>query len=152
MYIYIGLLVLGVFVYKYPPTCKKQKKTKLTKLDIVNIACKLILQSIYLKYQQMMNRHVKYIKEKDVYEISYRIKNNLYKFRTKQKKGPSKILLISDENDDDITEQMIPYLGPQSDFHNIKYTPYDFNKKKLEIYTVSGGVLIFNNDENIKIE
>ena len=69
----------------------------------------------------MNNSPKQYSKNK--YEITYAINDKIYKIRSNFKKGPCPILKISNENNVDITYDILPYLGPNYDWHNNKFYP-----------------------------
>lgn len=44
------------------------------------------------------------------------------------------LIIFKDENEDDITDYIEPYLGPLQDFHGSLLTPKDFNHKKISVF------------------
>ena len=124
-------------------------KTNL-KFQIMIKAMLLVCKIILLECIQYFNpRVIKLGKNK--YEINYIIGNKLYKFHTKIKRGPSTILQIIDENYNDVTKLIKPYLGPNKDFHNIKYTPESFNFDELVFQMATGEEIIFSKSQIIEL-
>lgn len=73
----------------------------------------------------------------------------MYKILVTTSIGPQpKIIQALNEVDDDITETIIPYLGPAGNFHGLKYKPADFNIKILTLNMSDARELTFTaNDE-----
>jgi len=82
--------------------------------------------------------------------IEYAINDKKYRFITGLKRGPLSIVMVKSEGTE-VTEKILPYLGPNEDFHNIRYTPEYLGYSSLDFYTISGEILKFNNDEEIKL-
>jgi hypothetical protein len=105
----------------------------------------------YYNYKYNSNKNVK-ILNKNKYIIDYRYKNNDYKVRLKNKRGPSNIVSIYDELGNDIYNMIKEYLGPNEDFHNIEYSPECFEKDKIIFLLMNGNEIEFKNNEIIKLE
>lgn len=61
---------------------------------------------------------------KNTYTLTYHIKDKMYKSIIKPTKGPSNILVILDEDNNDVTDKLTPYLGPHNNWtHCISLTP-----------------------------
>ena len=73
----------------------------------------------------LLNQFIKH--EGNSVILSYIINGRLHKIVVDNKRGPNKILCITDENDNDVTDEIMVY-----DFENgIDLTPSFWNKKKL---------------------
>jgi hypothetical protein len=66
-------------------------------------------------------------------------------------RGPIPILNVKNENNEDITDIIIPYLGHRNDWNGYKFYPQFFNYKQLKIELNNGEIKIFNNSETIII-
>lgn len=133
---------------------KKLNKLVSTKYDST-LMCKLvsvsmIFKSYYLSFIQYINNSVVKI-DKNTYEVSYIINDKLYKMIIKPKRGPIPILSVINEYDSNITDEILPYLGPYNNWLNIKYTPNSFNYNLLKFELSSGEIKIFKNLENIDV-
>lgn len=85
---------------------------------------------------------------KDVYEITYYIGKNKYKILTSVKRGPSLISKIMNENEEDITEAILPYFGPRGLFHYSQIiTPRLLDLKKLTIVKTCGQKVTFEEND-----
>lgn len=96
-------------------------------------------------YRSFNNSAVKMSNNK--YLVTYTINNKTYKMIVHNSKGPKKVINITDETNENIYNDIIEYLGPQENFHNISYTPKDFGKKQIifELYTEKK--IIFNEND-----
>jgi len=108
----------------------------------------MILHHIYICWFQLLNKSIVKI-TKNKYELTYMLNNNMYKILVTTSIGPQpKIIQALNEVDDDITETIIPYLGPAGNFHGLKYKPTDFNIKILTLNMSDARELTFTaNDE-----
>jgi hypothetical protein len=66
------------------------------------------------------------------------------------KKGPKNVLQVIDDNNEDITTLIVPYLGPAEDWHSSKFKPSFFNRKTLTFNLSSSDDITFTEDEEIK--
>lgn len=78
------------------------------------------------------------------YEIRYTLHDKVYKIKTKQKRGPKKIVKVEDENGNDITDKFYSYFGPNHDFHGNPMTPRELSHEIVHIY--------YRNGERKKVE
>ena len=108
----------------------------------------MIMKVLWLYIIQYFNSTVTLTGD-NKYIISYVIKGKLYKMIIKPNRGPSKVLLVSDENHEDISNLVFPYLGPEENFHNSKFTPRFFSRKELVFELSNGLEKTFNDDQNI---
>lgn len=118
--------------------------------DIYYISIKMILQAIYLSFIQYLNNSVRKL-DKNIYEVSYIIGGKTYKMVSIPKKGPCPIMQIRDENNDDLTEYILPYYGPNYDWHSVSFIPQFFQCKKLIFEMDDGNQKIFNELDYIKL-
>ena len=88
---------------------------------------------------------------KNKFEIQYVLDNKLYKFQTKIKRGPSVVLQAIDEDYNDVTDLIKPWLGPNKDFHNNKYRPMDLDFKELTFQMATGESVMFEKSEIIEL-
>ena len=135
---------------------KWQKITKLvsshneTILSIYTISIKMICQALYLSLLQYLNNSVTKI-DKNTYEVKYVLGGKMYRMVVIPKKGPSHIIQIRDEYEEDITEHILPYYGPNYDWYSINFIPQFFNCKKMTFELDTGEEKIFEELEYIEI-
>lgn len=110
------------------------KTTYSNQFMIIFVMIKMILKMIYIVLWQYLNRSIAHVGD-NRYVISYVISGKLYKFYVTVEKGPSNIIMVLDEDDNDITEDFKMFYGPMGNFHGNSHTACDFAKKSLTIIT-----------------
>ena len=108
----------------------------------------MILQAMWISIFQYMNTTITPL-EGGKYQVTYIIKGKTYKMVVKPIKGPKKVLLVSDNNQEDVSYKIIPYMGPEDNFHGKLYTPNFFNHTELIFEMSNGDEKIFKNDDDI---
>ena len=117
---------------------------------IIFISTKMLAQAFYQNLLHYLDNSLVKV-DKNKYELKYVINGKLYKKIIKPDRGPIPVVSVTNENDDDVTEEILPYMGPNNNFHNEKFTPKFFGHNKLIFEMLSGNVFIFNSLENISI-
>lgn len=97
-----------------------------------------IYASIYVKYPH--NSTIIY---------SYIHNNRKYLIPIKYTNGPSPIQKITDENDNDVTQVVLPFMGPSYDWHGLNFSPNFWKKKKLSFHTKTFDIFAFNEHDTI---
>jgi len=121
-------------------------KSKLKFLTISLGCSKIILYQRFLNY---MDKRVEKISN-DSYVITFPIENKLYKIVIDSPRGANNIMLISDENSEDVTDLILPYIGPNKDwFGNENLTPNFFNRKILYFECVDSNCYKLEGDEKL---
>lgn len=110
----------------------------------------MIAKSFWISTLQYLNNSIVQI-DKKTYEVTYVISGKTYKMLVKPIRGPRKVLLVSDEKQEDVSYKIFPYLGPEENFHNKKFTPKFFKKKELIFELFSGEEKVFQENETIDI-
>ena len=112
---------------------------------------RIFIQLFYISFIQKITKNIQKI-DKNSYELSYIINNKLYKLKLKIQKGPSPILQIINNDDDDITYKILPYLGPDYNLNGIKYTPRDFDTQELTYNLINGKTMTFKKNDIIELK
>lgn len=112
------------------------------------IVGKVIYNILTLKFLQHVNKSIQVIDKNNVI-VSYVLNNRLYKLAVTPRKGPASVVMITDENDDDVSTDIFPFFGPNRDWHNRPYSPDFWNKKILTFHMASGNILSFENNQTI---
>jgi hypothetical protein len=60
--------------------------------------------------------------------------------------------MITDDLNNDLTQQIIPYIGPNENFHDRYIKPSFFNKTKLIIQLSNGTEKVFMENDNINMK
>tara|TARA_Y100000389_G_C17412106_1_gene491544 strand:+ start:234 stop:734 length:501 start_codon:yes stop_codon:yes gene_type:complete len=111
---------------------------------------RIIIISIYLNMLQKFKHNAVKI-DKKTYELTYCLDDKTYKMLFKVKRGPNPILKILDENDLDVTSELLPYIGPNYDWHNFKISPKFFNKKTIKFIKQNEEILVFQDKDNMDL-
>lgn len=115
------------------------------------ISFTMICQAFYISLIQYLNNSVKKI-NRNSYEISYVINGKMYKMIVTPLRGPAPILQISNENQVDLTDEILPYLGPNYNWHHRQFYPHFFNSKTLIFELSDGTERTFSEEDHVKIE
>ena len=158
MLVYYPLtIILIFFFYKYSLWNKWKKLNSLVSYRTNNplliywYSIQLIFQTLWLYILQYTNTSLKQC-GKNKYEISYTINGKIYKIISKKQRGPSPILQISNELDVDVTQDILPFLGPGYDWHCNTFTPFDFGYNSLIFEMHNGNGYTFSCNDEIKID
>ncbi len=84
-------------------------------------------------------------------EIAYTFRDTEYRLRSRVKRG-AKVPIQIFANDLDVTNELLPYVGPGEDFHGITYTPEDFGYDKVIIRRDGLDDVVFDAWEIINIK
>ena len=154
----MNLLVLTIipFIFiecKYKYIRKKVKKFNDVKslvssqnkniIYIYILTIKLILETLFIVMLQKLNSTIKKI-DNNTFEISYVVNFKLYKFIVKPRRGPSPILQVINDNKQDVTTDVLPFLGPNYDWHGNKLDSSFFNTKCLTFEMADGTTQCIN--------
>jgi hypothetical protein len=120
-----------------------------TKISIVIISFKLIFQAIWISLLQRVNKTIKKL-NKNKYELTYIIEGKMYKLVVNVTRGPSPVLQIINDTNDDVTSQIMPYLGPSYNWHNTPFTPEFFGLESLTFEVADGTEYSVQNKKFIK--
>lgn len=80
--------------------------------------------------------------------VEYTFNKNTYKFFANLRRGPSNVVEMRD-GDSDVTATILPYLGPNEDWHGMKVTPGDMGLNSLTIMDVMGDETTYEKDQVI---
>lgn len=122
-----------------------------TKMKIVWFSIVIILKVLYLSILEKLNKSIKKI-DNNTYELSYAVNGKIYKMIIIPNRGPSSVLQVIDDNNDDITDFILPYLGPKENWHGFRgFTPSFFKRKSLT-FNMMSTEKTFYNDETMVLD
>ena len=114
--------------------------------------------SIYsLKIMHSTREWVSYLtcpiveKQNNNYIITYIYNMKEYKIQCKKNRNRIHILYIKDENDNEISDKVKPFMGPFLDFHGISTSPSFLGYDKLSFHMLNGEKKIFFYNEIISL-
>jgi hypothetical protein len=125
----------------------KRKWTRLTNLVsttetnqfmIMLVSLKMVFQLVYLQLVQYLNSTVRVI-DKNTSEVTYTISSKNYKLLVHPYRGPDLILQISDDTGSDVTDIVLPYMGPNYDWHKQPLDPSFFNNTAFLTFEMADG-------------
>lgn len=117
---------------------------------ILWISFKIIIKTFYVQLCQYLNASLQQV-DKNTYEVRYVINGIQYTMVVKPKRGPKCIIEAVDENDEDMTDVLISYMGPAENFHGTHLSPFYFNKNSITLSMSSGDELKFTGHQAITI-
>ena len=115
---------------------------------IIRISLWMVVQALWISIIQYINSTIIPVKG-GKYKVTYVIKGKTYTMIVKPTRGPQKILLVLDENQEDVSHLIFPYLGPEDNFHNKIYTPKFFEREELVFEFSDGSEKVFRVDDDI---
>lgn len=118
---------------------------------ILWISCKMIVKMYWLNFLQWINTSIQHV-DKHTAIVSYVLNGRLYRIAVKERRGPCDILLVTDENDESVMDEIIPFYGPNYDWHGFRFTPQFWNKSKLHFELADGTSQTFEHNEDIVIK
>lgn len=111
----------------------------------------ILCLSYYLQFKQKWNKTLVQI-SKNSFELTYSLQGNVYKTLIYIQRGPKKLLMALDQNNDDITNLISMYLGPNNDFHHNKFTPDFFDKDSITFHLSNGEEKIFTRYQLLEMQ
>jgi len=140
--------IINMFLLHYEKNRDIIKSLRATWLLFYTMTTALIEQKIEQKFHKNL---VKVSKNR--YDLRFIYGCNTYKIRirTNPCDGEDKPYIISilNENKADITDDIMPYAGPNNDFFRIPYTPTDFNCELLCFVLSTNETFYFSKHEFI---
>jgi hypothetical protein len=76
--------------------------------------------------------------DKNTYEVSYELNSKSYKMLITPHRGPPRVIQVIDHDNIDITELVLPYLGPKFDWHGHFIKPSFFNITSMSLNWADG--------------
>lgn len=131
----------------------KKTKDKITSnLRLFKNMTGLIYMYTMYTIKQKISNNIKKI-DKHTYLIDYQIQGRHYQFMVQHTyKGPCPVLMVVDEYNEDVSNLIVPMLGPNYDAysHSVKLTPRFFKRAKLEFCMINGETLEFHENDQIR--
>lgn len=153
-YRFEGYLVLkNIIVSKYSRWKRLNQlvsKTEHNNVQIMWVSFKMVVYIMYISFLQYINSSVRKIDHK-TYEVTYIINGRLYKMIVVPKRGPSPVLQISNNFQTDVTEQILPYMGPRYNWHGAKVNPKFFGYKALTFELGDGTEYTYEGESYVEL-
>lgn len=159
-FLLLSLFLLGSFSFYKRKTIKKKwsqfrEVNKLVKthykgcFKIFKISVSMIAKMYWINFIRWLEGSVEIVNNIPI--LSYSYNGRLYKLLMRGRKGPSPIIIVVDENGEDCSDLILPYFGPNYDWHGRTFTPEFWGKESLIFELASGSNLFFRKHDDIKI-
>jgi hypothetical protein len=116
-------------------------------VTVLFVSIGMVAKMYWMNFIQWADNSLEKIDRKTVV-ISYIINGKLHKILVRVKKGPENIILVLDENDNDVSEEVIPYIG-HNDGWNL--SPKFWKRNKLVFKLSNGDTKTFERDQVITV-
>lgn len=110
----------------------------------------MVAKMYWIKFLQWSNNSIQYIDNKTVI-VSYVLQGKMYKLVLKPRKGPNNVLLVFDEENNDISDLVLPFIGPNQDWHKREFTPNFWKKKSMCFELSTGEQKTFSEHDTIEL-
>lgn len=90
-------------------------------------------------------------KYRNHYVVPYKYGTQSYKILCKRNRTRQRILKIVDHQNEDVTEIVKPYMGPNMDFHGMQLSPNDLGFEKITFEMLSGEIKTYDTNDIIII-
>ena len=110
-----------------------------------------IIKYYDISKQLLTNKLARYIVDihKHYYIVHYPFGVHWYKIYIPRNRKPCKINAITDENDNNVKDDIFLIMGPSYNFHGILSTPEMFGFEKLKFEYLNGDIKEFSKNETI---
>jgi hypothetical protein len=98
-----------------------------------------------------MNSSVRPAKGGKAYELTYVINGRLYKMIVTPIRGPTPFMKISNDSEEDVTDIVLPYMGPRYDWHYREFTPSFFGYKSITFELSNGKKRTYEESESFSV-
>lgn len=164
MFIYIVYTFLFLFLYQFYKNRDKLSQAYVLYKTYKNSVDKdgkightgIILSLIYtiVSYYPLAYMYKRSIPEKfnkKYLKISYKYNDKSYFYLLKVPRGVTPLKSIQDEDGNDVSEVITPYLGPNLDCHNVSICPLDFGYKSVKVTTIFDRVVTFDENDQFSL-
>jgi hypothetical protein len=117
---------------------------------ILWVSLSMVAKMYWMNFLQWANNTIDHIDNKTVI-VSYVLNGKLYRMVVRPRKGPTNVLLITDEDDEDVSDTVLPFMGPNQDWHYKEFSPSFWNKKSLTFEMSTGLQKTFSENQKIEI-
>lgn len=99
------------------------------------------------------NSNIIHINKKQYIDFKYNLYSQQYIYRLQINNDPIifRNIQMLDENVNDITDRMLKYIGPNYDFHGLKYSPNDFGYDQIHLLENKKIVRSFNKNDIMEL-
>jgi len=117
---------------------------------VLYVSMEMVCKKWWYDFAHWINNSIQRL-DKHTSILTYHLDGRLYKIVLDHRKGPALVLLVTDENGDDVTDIVVPYLGPKRDWHKREFTSKFWGKKQLSFDLSTGENKTFVGEEVINL-
>lgn len=117
---------------------------------VLVVSAWMVAQTLWIQFLQWINTSVVQL-DKRSYSVSYVINGRVYKFVVAACKGPPHVKLVWDEYGEDVTDEVVPYMGPSNNWYGQNFSPDFWRRKTLMFHMTDGTVRPFHGNESILV-
>lgn len=127
-----------------------KKNKDRTAIGVFWISTCIVAKMYRMRFVSWINDSIVHIDKRRA-AVTYILNGKPYKIIIRHTKGPCHVLSIHDEIGQDVTLDVVPYMGPNHDWHGHDYTPAFWNRKSLSFHVNDGRTLTFQHNESINV-
>lgn len=129
-------MIIDYFKNQYKRFCTLYKATKIVNQSKNLSEPQIYLQMIIVVFKKLKINFFQYLNQnvilgKDEFTVQYMFNDKIYKMVVKPQRGRKHTYTVTDEDGNDMTNEISVYAGLSNNFHGMKYTPKFFGKKRL---------------------
>jgi len=117
---------------------------------IILVSLQMVAKMYWIQLMQWINTSIQHI-DRHTAIVSYVLNGKLYRIAVRERRGPSDVRVIRDENHEIVTDEILPFYGPNCDWHGFQFTPQFWNKNELHFELTDGSSLSFQHNQDIKL-
>jgi hypothetical protein len=117
---------------------------------ILWVSCCMVAKMYWMNFLHWANNSIEHVDHKTVI-VSYVLNGKLYHMVVRPRRGPTSVLLVTDQDSNDVSDTIIPFMGPNQDWHGREFTPSFWQKKSLTFELANGNQKIFAEHEKIEV-
>lgn len=117
---------------------------------ILWVSVSMVAKMYWLNFLHWANNSIEHIDHKTAI-VSYVLNGKLYRMVVRPRRGPTNVLLVTDEDHSDLSDLILPFMGPNQDWHNRQFTPDFWGKKSLSFELSTGDQKTFYQHDKIEI-
>ena len=111
----------------------------------------MLCRVLYVSFLQYMNSTVVRI-ERNKFLVTYVISGKIYTMVVTPVRGPSPVLQVINDSEEDVTNNVLPYLGPRYDWHGVLLDfSSSFGSENLTFNLASGDIVTCKSSSSLQL-
>lgn len=117
---------------------------------VVWVSLSMVAKMYWLNFLHWANNSIEHIDHKTVV-FSYVLNGKLYRMVVRPRRGPTNVLLVVDDQSNDVSDDVLPFMGPNQDWHGKEFTPSFWHNKSLTFELATGEQKTFTEHQKIEL-